>query len=101
MKNNSDVVEKRPQWIVCAAIRKNDRIMCGPRHYDHIMRKQIAASEGQLWWKSSIDNGIVDQGFIDQYGNYLTRDEAFALAKINNQIVRDEFHTQLYSEMLY
>lgn len=85
------------QRVVCAAIQ-NDAgyIVCGPRHYDHIMREQII-------------NGLQDfsarneQGFVDQFGKFLTREEAYKVAVAAGQIVRrcggDE--GTLYSENLY
>lgn len=44
-----------------------------------------------------------EDGFIDQFGNFLTREEAYVIAIANNQM-RRVFHDQegsLYSENLY
>lgn len=45
----------------------------------------------------------LDEGFIDQFGNFLTREEAHVIAVKQNQIIRrcggDE--SRLYSENLY
>lgn len=61
------------------------------------MRAQIEASEGSDSWKGC------EQGFIDQFGNFLSRERALEIAKANNQIMRrcggDEH--QLFSENLY
>jgi len=69
-------------WIVCAANRHREtgRIVCGARHYDPIMRAQMMASEGFPHWRNC------DQGFIDQRGAFLTREEAHAIAALNGQI---------------
>ena len=85
------------QRIVCAAI-KNDygSIICGPRHWDMTMRKQLELS-GERFPASS------EQGFVDQHGNFLSRQEALKIAKANGQIIRrcggDD--TGLFSENLY
>jgi hypothetical protein len=89
-----------PRRIVCAANkhRETGRIITGARHYDKIMREQINASEGIKAWQ-----GKCDQGFIDQFGDFLTRAEARVIAVERGQIFRrcggDE--EELYSENLY
>lgn len=85
-----------PRRIVCAAMRKEDRIITGTRHFDKIMRAQMKASEGIPWWKDC------HQGFIDQFGDFLTREEAWTIAINQNQIHRDvSCPGTLYSENLY
>lgn len=83
-----------PRLIVCAAIKKGDRIITGARHYDKIMRQQIIASEGIDFWKVG-----TEQGFIDQFGGFLNREEAWIVAENQNQI-RKQVSTPgiLYSE---
>lgn len=84
--------------IVCAANRNiiTGEIILGIRHFDKFMAVQIRAKNEDGWVKS-------DQGFVDQQGNFLTREDAHRLAKANNQIYRscggDEY--RLYSENLY
>jgi len=91
--------DKPEPWIVCAANRHptNGRIITGARHYDPIMRAQINASEGSDSWIGC------DQGFIDQFGNFLTREKALKIAKKNGQIRRrcGGNDLRLYSESLY
>lgn len=88
-----------PRRIVCAAIKHKvtGRIIAGARHYDKIMRAQIAASEGIKSWRGAA------QGFIDQFGDFLERDEACVVAKAQRQRRHrcggDE--KTLYSENLY
>jgi hypothetical protein len=82
--------------IVCAANRhrESNRIICGARHWDNIMRSQKLESETFNNW---------DQGFINQFGEFLTREEAHIIAKKNGQIRHrcggDE--STLFSENLY
>ena len=85
-----------PRRIVCAAMLKEGRIITGARHYDKIMRAQMEASEGIAWWKSCT------QGFIDQFGDFLNRKDAWKIAEDQGQI-RREVSTPgtLYSENLY
>lgn len=84
-------------WIVCAALRVNGRIICGPRHFDPVMRMQIANDTEAPLWRHA------EQGFVDQWGNFLTRKEALEIALRNGQRRRrcggDD--DQLYSENLY
>lgn len=85
--------------IVCAAMRHQEtgRILVGVRHYCPLMRAQIEASEGVKHWK-----GKCDQGFVDQYGNFLDRKEAWVIAEKNGQIKREVAPKgTLYSENLY
>lgn len=84
--------------IVCAAIRNTDGdIICSARHYDPLMRAQIETNSAK-WPKNA-----VEQGFIDQYGIFLSRAEALLVARTADQIIRgcggDE--DALYSENLY
>ena len=86
-----------PRRVVCAAIRKEGRILAGARHFDKVMRAQIEASEGMGWWKLG-----AEQGFIDQFGDFLTREEAWSVARIENQIIKEVSSPgTLYSENLY
>ena len=85
--------------IVCAALRhkvQNTLIICGARHFDQVMRRQIEECAYRGWENA-------DQGFIDQWGKFLTREEAHAVATKADQIVfrvgGDE--GKLFSENLY
>lgn len=92
-------LQKPQSYIVCAAIKKGDRVICGARHFDHIMRQQINASEGSGFWKVG-----TEQGFINQFGEFLDREEAWFVAQSSNQIKRECYDGQdstLYSENLY
>ena len=89
----------KEQRIVCAAIRVEDEIICGARHFDEIMHKQIERKDEshRLKWRKA------EQGFIDQFGNFLTREEAFIIADINGQIINKIGYkgNKLFSEHLY
>lgn len=89
-------------FVVCAAMRNKDGlIICGARHYDTVMREQVKALGGYEKW---MESGPIEQGFIDQRGNFLTREEAYIIAKKNGQIVQKSGSVhipELYSEDLY
>lgn len=85
-----------PRKIVCAANRKNDRIITGARHFDKVMIAQMELSGGLAWWRNS------EQGFIDQFGDFVDRQEAWTIALTQNQIIRQvSSHGTLFSENLY
>ena len=68
--------------IVCAALRKGDKIICGPRHFDQIMIGQI---------KQQIEKWVdAEQGFVDQFCNFYNRADAYDLAVERGQIERSD-----------
>jgi hypothetical protein len=72
--------EKKQPWIVCAAIHKRGNIICGVRHFDGIMRATLnATGETHVGW---------DQGFVDQFGTFYSREDAWKIADKNGQIRR-------------
>lgn len=91
-------------WIVCAANknRANGYIVCGARHWDNVMQKQIAVfydttvkSRGKDW----------EQGFIDQWGRFYNRKDAMKAVKESGQPFNAERNSGngdiLFSEGLY
>lgn len=88
--------------VVCAAIRgKTGGIICGPRHYDSLMHDQIERmpiSAARIFFHRSGN----DQGFVDNFGVYMTREEALAVAEAAGQVIKkhDPKH-ELCSEDLY
>lgn len=90
------------QRVVCAACRKGGVLLIGPRHFDTVMRAQLDAMG-----RTNLPGA--EQGFIDQWGNFLTRREAWNVARRHGQIMRlvgsqnDEQATdeELFSENLY
>ena len=85
-----------PRYVVCAANRRESDglIICGARHWDKIMHAVADALPDRTdkW----------EQGFIDQYGFFLTRKEARYIVEKNKQALRDYgLLDDLYSENLY
>lgn len=89
--------------IVCAALMMNDTIIAGPRHMDKTMREHIALLHERsdvCEWRTAT------QGFIDQFGDFYNRNDAWKIAEAANQILaRCGGDTAdggtLYSENLY
>lgn len=96
-------VECNVRRVVCAAIRAEDGdLMLGVRHYSTDMHAQMQARrDGAKFAHRSGE----DQGFVDQRGVYMTRREAFEVARAAEQIVNwhacDLAGWRLYSEGLY
>lgn len=94
-------LQKELQRVVCAANRFPDGTMLiGARHWDTHMVEQAK----QL----GIRGGKEKQGFVDQFGNFLTREEAWKVARNNQQIIRlcssetlEDEEGYLFSENLY
>ena len=98
MKNS----EKYPdvqEWVVCAAIKSihTGLIVCGPRHFDPTMRAVMDVTGGS----ASYSRG--EQGFVNQWGDFLTREEALAIVQKNGQKRRScgGDTRRLFSENLY
>lgn len=75
-------------------------MLVGPRHFDKVMHDQYSRffTRGTaLGEEESV------QGFLDQHGKFLTREEAYEVAKAAGQIIRrcggDD--GKLFSENLY
>lgn len=83
--------------IAQAAYNYNGYIVTGTRHSCPIMEMQIRVMEEVLEEWCNGDKMI--QGFTDQYGNFLTRKEAYPIAKAAGQIIREDTRPgTLYSE---
>lgn len=85
--------------VVCAANRYGDKLMLlGARHWD----KQMHAQADRIGFNRS-HYEQEEQGFIDQFGVFMSRSEAFQVAMAAGQIIRrvggDE--GTLYTENLY
>lgn len=85
--------------VVCAANRfPGGVLVLGARHFDGVMRQTIKLL--------SLTPGSEEQGFIDQAGQFLTRQEAWKVAEAAGQIQRrvggdTSQGGSLYSENLY
>lgn len=82
--------------VVCAAnLMADGTIILGARHWDTLMCQHANLL--------GVKGGNEEQGFIDQYRVFMTREEAWIVANEAGQIVRrvggDEGH--LFSENLY
>jgi hypothetical protein len=88
------------QRIVCAAIRHdNGDVIAGPRHFDLFMHDQI-----RNYKLTQIDWRTAEQGFLDQFGTFLSREAAWWVAVEADQIrkiVGGNDRNMLYSENLY
>ncbi len=94
--------------VVCAANRNQfGDIVLGPRHFDETMRRHIKLlairDVGELI--DSVSAYIWEQGFIDQWGRFMTREVAMVWATQNIQVNvhsdRCIISDKLYSENLY
>jgi len=88
--------QKALQRVVCAANRnKAGFVLLGARHWDSWMCKTIDAL--------GYNDHDWEQGFIDQFGNFLTREEAAVIAKQKDQLkgMYNTVSEALFSEHLY
>lgn len=84
--------------VAQAACNYNGLIVTGTRHFCPIMHLQINAMGGDKVLGEWSPDGHI-QGFTDQYGNFLTRQEAYVIAKAAGQITRGDYEPgTLYSE---
>jgi hypothetical protein len=102
-----DGIQRR---VVCAAVRnpKGDLVL-GARHFDGLMHKTLNGMPRgqQIEWGWCLDSAgpkpAIEQGFIDQWGAFMTREEALGVALAAGQRIRrcggDE--RRLFSENLY
>lgn len=91
--------------VVCAAIRAADgELLLGIRHYSTDMHAQMHQRRDGAKFAHRLDE---DQGFVDQHGVFLSREEAHKVALAAGQIVHPEKcgegldGPKLYSEGLY
>lgn len=85
--------------VVCAANQFMGHIVLGARHFDSSMHRAINDAYGKYPPKHEDWH----QGFIDQNGNYMSREEAWKVAEAAGQIIRrvGGDGDKLYSENLY
>lgn len=87
--------------VVCAAVKYPYGItLTGPRHFDAVMRDQYHRFFTRGTAPEEKD-GI--QGFLDQRGEFMTREEAHKVAAEAGQIIRrcGGDNGRLFSENLY
>jgi len=69
---------KKQRVVVCSAIRSDDgEVVCGVRHYDSIMQRTIAL---MICPEDFFHRSGSDQGFVDNFGEYMDRKEALEVA---------------------
>jgi len=95
-------ITKPQSYVVCAAYRYKDLIITGARHSDKIMNnilrllpKEVKPNGGSGW----------EQGFINQFGEFLNRQEAMIVVKASGQPFNAKRNggngKDLYSEGIY
>ena len=80
-------MKERKEFILCAAIAYGDTIICGHRHSD--CYKILKELTGAYTTSKETPPGREDQGFLTSLNRYVSRNEAFHIAKDNNQIWRN------------
>lgn len=102
-----DEVDGQPRWkhygvtrkVAQAACNYGGYIVTGTRHYCPIMNLQIDAIGHPVLINFAGGLANVVQGFTDQYGVFMTRQEAYIVAKEAGQLLpRHEFGNTLFSE---
>jgi hypothetical protein len=98
-----------PRKIICAANQYGDIIIPSARHHDKRMNALITTLGGRSKLLENINYGDLEeyrkeQGFIDQYGDYWCREDAYKIVTMNKQTIQHEDICRggrLYSENLY
>lgn len=92
----------RQQTIVCSAMRSPSGIIIAcVRHGDDLFYNAV---DNMKLCKEDQDLNYWEQGFVDQYREFLTREEAWVIAEQNDQIKHKlgcDSAKRLYSENLY
>lgn len=103
-------MDRSVRRVVCAAIRAADgELLLGIRHYSPDMHKQIEQRVDGHKFKRRMDK---DQGFVDQWGNWISRSDAYQIAEATGRLTFPEacapsfdddgnVVNRLYSEGLY
>lgn len=76
--------------IAQAACNYGGYIVTGTRHYCPLMHLQIDSVGSERLVELAGGHENVVQGFTDQYGMFLTREEAYPIAKEAGQIIRED-----------
>lgn len=86
--------------VICAAVKYAcGTMLVGPRHFDMVMLDQyrLMFERGK-----APSEDVSTQGFIDQFGIFMDRTEALAIAVAANQVRNKTNPTdRLFSEDLY
>jgi hypothetical protein len=94
------------RFVVCAAVRYGKVIIAGARHFDMVMHSQLdRMNEDRLIESDGL--GEYEEGFIDQFGVFMDRSEAYKIALAGGQLNKrrlksgNQGSTELFSEDLY
>lgn len=94
-ENDITTVNGCKRQVVCAANKYDETIVLGVRHFCPLMRQSITA----LGLSPSQAH---EQGFVDQWGNFMSREEALVVLQKNGRFIRDDkYDRRIYSENLY
>lgn len=76
--------QRVPRRVVAAALKLHDgRILVGVRHFDEIMRSWLPSKHGDA---VAMIKGH-EQGFVDNYYQFMDRTEAYNVAVEQNQLL--------------
>lgn len=95
---------KAGRFVVAAACRLDKVILVGVRHFDPVMATQLdAIREDRIIEAEQL--GKAEQGFIDQFGIFMNRKEAYQVAlragQLNQRRCQSSDGDTLFSEDLY
>lgn len=92
--------------IVCAAVQFDCNpvvTLVGLRHWDKLMATQFNAFK--ILYGPLLNRGTGVQGFLDNKGEFLTRDQAMEVVELNSQLFSFDRNgsqdRELYSEGIY
>lgn len=89
-------IDRTQRRVVCAALATGGFIVLGPRHFDQTMQGQLS--------QANVPVLPCEQGFIDQWGKFMNRKEAFEVATAAGQILQKTGNPdskELFSEDIY
>ena len=94
------------RFVVCAAVKYGELIIAGARHFDHVMHSQLdRIKEDKLIEEDALGEYV--EGFIDQFGVFMDRSEAYHVALAGGQLNTrrlksgNQGSTELFSEDIY
>lgn len=99
--------ESFPRLVVTAAIKWDDTTICGARHYSPAMHTQLDSFSHEKLndYRIARAEGRVEQGFVDQWDVFMSREEAMTVVKENGQRFNIERNgdqdIELYSEGIH
>jgi hypothetical protein len=87
------------QRVVCAAIKhRTGLVVAGARHWDGVMCKMVDIAIPN---RQEGNSSNWEEGFLNDQGEFLTRNEALTVAKNSGQVSSSLNTDKLYSADLY